>query len=82
MLIALEKKLIEKDYIDLAHPKTIWSYCKKNNYLNQVNIEYLRDKEKFKFTFPLNSGDHYTAYIKDKNVLEKYVEFIISSHIQ
>ena len=56
--------------------------AKKNNYLNQVNIEYLRDKEKFKFTFPFNSGDHYTTYIKDKNALEKYVEFIISSHIQ
>ena len=75
----LEQRLVKKNYIEYDNNKLL-SYKKRHNPLYQISIE--RIDNRYKFTFPLESGDHYTSYHNNKNELETYAEYIISTYIK
>lgn len=79
MFMDLERQLVSKNYIEYDN-KNLLSYRKKNDPMSQIDIEYVGNR--YKFTFPLESGEHYTSYTKEKEQVEKYANYIISTYIK
>ena len=83
MFANIEKKLVARDYIDNKDPTYILSYHKKSDSLTNINIGYypFKSTKKYKFTFPISHGQHYTTYFDDDVNLCAYVNFILSTYI-
>ena len=83
MFTDIEKKLVARDYIDNKDPTYILSYHKKSDPLVNINIGYYPFKatKRYKFTFPISHGQHYTTYFDDDVSLCEYVHLILSIHI-
>ena len=84
MFTSLEKKLVAKDYIDKKDTSYILSYCKKSDPLMHIDIGYypFKPTEKYKFTFPISNGYHYTTYFNNDKKLCKYANLIITTYIK
>ena len=77
--MSLEKQILKKQYNYINNSSTIWSFKKKDDELKQINLEYNKDSNKYKFTFPINNI-HFSTSFKDSKKLKKYISYILHSH--
>lgn len=78
MFMTFEKALIKKNYVSLPSKNNIFSYCVADDRTSQINLT--KEDNIYKFSFPL--GDiHYATYFKDKQKLNKYMNFILVSKL-
>lgn len=78
MFMTFEKALIKKNYVSLPSQNNIFSYCVADDRTSQINLT--KEDNIYKFSFPL--GDiHYATYFKDKQKLNKYMNFILVSKL-
>ena len=78
MFIGLEQSIINKKFVHNKDNNTnLLSFHKINDALSQINLNY--DNNIYTFSFPINDI-HFTTTFKDKEKLEKYINFILLSH--
>lgn len=80
MFINEEKHLVRKGYKLNIEEKTLLSYTKDDK---NVTVWYYPFKEKnnYKFSFPISHNNHYATYFTKKDELQKYIRFIINNHL-
>lgn len=80
MFVNEERDLISKGYMPHENKKAIFSYSKEGK---EVYVSYYPFKEdkQYKFSFPVSYNKQYAAYFTKKENLQKYVRYIIDSHL-
>ena len=84
MFLNLEKEIIRKDFIEIPNEKRIWSFGRSYDHLAQITLEYLPEKNKYKFAFPMsNNTIHYAIYFLKENTdeLGRYVKHVLNNYI-
>ena len=81
MFVELEKQLINKGYKHVCDDSLVLSYGKNN--LPDVYIEYypFREKNLYKFSFPVSYGYNYSTYFNDVEDLQLYANEIIINYL-
>ena len=79
MLVSLEKNILEKQYEYIFDNTKIWSFKKKYDALKQINLEYNKENNKYKFSFPI-ADIHYSTTFNDVTKLKKYIHYILHTH--
>ena len=78
MFASLEKSILKKKYEYLSDNSKIWSFKKHDDALKQINLEYINNKKKYKFSFPI--GDiQYSTTFDNATDLKKYISYVLSN---
>ena len=80
MFVNEERDLISKGYMPQKNEEAIFSYSKDGK---EVYVSYypFREKDQYKFSFPISHNKQYATYFTEKDELQKYIRFIIDSHL-
>lgn len=80
MFMNEERVLVKKGYMPQKNEKAIFSYSKNDT---EVYLSYypFREKDQYKFSFPVSHDKQYATYFSKKDELQKYIRFIINSHL-
>ena len=80
MFVNEERDLVRKGYMPQEDETAIFNYTKEGK---NVIVSYypFRDKYNYKFSFPISHKKQYATYFTEKDDLQKYIRFIIDSHL-
>lgn len=80
MFMNEERALVEKGYMPQKDETALFSYTKEGK---EVVVSYypFREKQNYKFSFPISHKKQYATYFTEKDELQKYIRFIINSHL-
>ena len=76
--MALEKSIINRNYVHLINDSNIWSFGSIEDQTKQINLEY--DGKTYKFSFPIKDI-HYSTTFENKSKLNEYIRYILKQHI-
>jgi hypothetical protein len=79
MLLSCEKNILKKQYEYVADNTKLWSFKKTDDASKQINLEYNKENNKYKFSFPINDI-HYSTTFNNVTNLKKYIDYILHSH--
>ena len=80
MFVNEEKVLVKKGYISQKDGTTIFNYTKG---MKEVVVSYypFKQKNNYKFSFPVSHDKQYACYFSEEKKLREYVKYIVNFHL-